>query len=81
VFPIEERRQAPVLKQYSLQRDTSDGRNAHIDDGECGLPEPESNRTAFHPNGRTIESLAEPATTAFLAGSRRNIFFQEQRTD
>jgi 3-oxoacyl-[acyl-carrier protein] reductase len=45
---------------------------------EIGIySEPESTRTAFHPDGWNIDSLDTPAATAFLVGSLRNVFLPD----
>ena len=51
------------------------GRTFMVSRQEIGLySEPESTRTAFHPDGWTIESLDDPAAASFLVGSLRNSF-------
>jgi 3-oxoacyl-[acyl-carrier protein] reductase len=51
------------------------GRTFMVSRQEIGLySEPESTRTAFHPEGWTLESLDHPATVSFLVGSLHNIF-------
>lgn len=56
----------------------ANGRTFMVSRQEIGLYcEPESVHTAFHPGGWTIESLDDPAATAFLVGSLRNIFLPQ----
>jgi 3-oxoacyl-[acyl-carrier protein] reductase len=60
------------------QARNANGRTFMVSRQEIGLHnEPESTRTAFHPEGWTIESLDDPAAASFLVGSLRNIFLPE----
>jgi 3-oxoacyl-[acyl-carrier protein] reductase len=57
------------------QARNANGRTFMVSRQEIGLySEPESTRTAFHPDGWTIESLDDPAAASFLVGSLRNSF-------
>jgi 3-oxoacyl-[acyl-carrier protein] reductase len=57
----------------------ANGRTFMVSRQEIGLySEPESVRTAFHPQGWTIDSLDDPAAAAFLVGALHNIFLPEK---
>jgi 3-oxoacyl-[acyl-carrier protein] reductase len=57
----------------------ANGRTFMVSRQEIGLYcEPESVRTAFHPQGWSIESLEDPSVEAFLVGSLENIFSPER---
>jgi 3-oxoacyl-[acyl-carrier protein] reductase len=56
------------------------GRTFMIARQEIGLySEPESVRTAFHPEGWDIDALDQPAARSFLTGALRNIFLPAEK--
>jgi hypothetical protein len=70
---------ALVVWLASDRATNANGRTFMVSRQEIGLySEPESVRTAFHPEGWTIESLDDPAAAAFLIGQLRNIFLPEK---